>query len=255
MVGESNGLLPSRAWKRAAFRERADQVWFPGETVIASIGQGYMLVTPLQLANATAALATRGKRFVPHLVGAFEDPISGKRTLIAPEPLPPEPLSTDPTVFWSGSGTDRDVLAEVTIPPHATPLSARLGGFPFWRGEQDFQAFVTAHAQRAAEHGLKVFLGETLERAPAEPAAPPPPVKVPKPKPARKSTAARTALKPAVPIKKSVTVERLFCLECGEGFLRLALHVKRVHDLSPNDYRRKWRLPMDYPMVAPRRQS
>ncbi len=88
MVGEADGLLPSRAWKRQAFRERADQVWFPGETVIAAIGQGYMLASPLQLANATAALATRGKRFKPHLVAAFEDPVSGKRTLIAPERLP-----------------------------------------------------------------------------------------------------------------------------------------------------------------------
>jgi penicillin-binding protein 2 len=98
MVGESNGLLPSRAWKRSAFRERADQVWFPGETVIASIGQGYMLVTPLQLANATAALATRGKRFVPHLVGAFEDPITGKRTLVAPEALPD--VGIDNEFYW-----------------------------------------------------------------------------------------------------------------------------------------------------------
>ncbi len=85
MVGEADGIVPSRAWKRQAFSERADQVWFPGETVIASIGQGYMLATPLQLANAAAALATRGKRYKPHLVAAFEDPISGKRTLIAPE--------------------------------------------------------------------------------------------------------------------------------------------------------------------------
>ncbi len=85
MVGEADGIVPSRAWKRQAFNERADQVWFPGETVIASIGQGYMLATPLQLANAAAALATRGKRYKPHLVAAFEDPISGKRTLIAPE--------------------------------------------------------------------------------------------------------------------------------------------------------------------------
>jgi penicillin-binding protein 2 len=72
MAGEADGLVPSRAWKRQAFRERADQVWFPGETVIASIGQGYMLASPLQLANATAALAARGKRFKPHLVAAFE---------------------------------------------------------------------------------------------------------------------------------------------------------------------------------------
>ncbi len=62
MAGEADGLVPSREWKRQAFRERADQVWFPGETVIASIGQGYMLATPLQLANAAATLATRGQR-------------------------------------------------------------------------------------------------------------------------------------------------------------------------------------------------
>ena len=88
MAGESDGLNPSTAWKRTAFRERADQVWFPGETIIASIGQGYMLATPLQLANATAALAGRGERFRPHLVAAFEDPITGQRTLLAPERLP-----------------------------------------------------------------------------------------------------------------------------------------------------------------------
>jgi penicillin-binding protein 2 len=98
MVGEADGLVPSRDWKRQAFRERADQVWFPGETVIASIGQGYMLASPLQLANATAALATRGKRFKPHLVAAIEDPISGTRTLIAPERLPDVNIEND--YFW-----------------------------------------------------------------------------------------------------------------------------------------------------------
>lgn len=87
LSGEKAGLLPSRAWKRSAFREPADQTWFPGETVIAAIGQGYMLTTPLQLANAVAALATRGKRFVPHLVVATEDPVSGERRTVTPERL------------------------------------------------------------------------------------------------------------------------------------------------------------------------
>ena len=98
MAGEADGLVPSRAWKKQAFRERADQVWFPGETIIASIGQGYMLASPLQLANATAALAARGKRFKPHLVAAFEDPLTGKRTLIAPERLPDVKIEND--FFW-----------------------------------------------------------------------------------------------------------------------------------------------------------
>jgi penicillin-binding protein 2 len=83
--GERPGLVPSRAWKRNYFREPADQRWYNGETVIASIGQGYMLTTPLQLANATAAVATRGIRFQPHLVAATENTLTGQRTLIAPQ--------------------------------------------------------------------------------------------------------------------------------------------------------------------------
>lgn len=87
MVGEHRGLVPSREWKIGAFHNRADQVWFPGETVIASIGQGYMLATPLQLANAAAAMATHGKRFRPHIVAATEDPLTGRRDIVAPERL------------------------------------------------------------------------------------------------------------------------------------------------------------------------
>jgi len=85
--GEHSGLVPSREWKRTAFREPADQRWFHVETVIASIGQGYMLATPLQLASAAAALATRGTRYEPHLVAAVEDALTGKRTLISPNRL------------------------------------------------------------------------------------------------------------------------------------------------------------------------
>jgi len=98
MTGEASGLVPSRAWKKTAFRERADQVWFPGETVIAAIGQGYLLTTPLQLANATAALAARGKRFKPRMVAAFEDPLSGKRTMLAPERLADVEITNE--FFW-----------------------------------------------------------------------------------------------------------------------------------------------------------
>jgi penicillin-binding protein 2 len=85
--GEHAGLVPSKAWKRSAFRERADQRWFHGETVIAVIGQGYMLTTPLQLASAAAALATRGVRYEPHLVAAVEDALTGERALISPRRL------------------------------------------------------------------------------------------------------------------------------------------------------------------------
>jgi penicillin-binding protein 2 len=64
--GEGRGLLPSREWKRAAH----DQPWYPGETVIAGIGQGFNVVTPLQLANALAALVNGGTRYAPRLLYA-----------------------------------------------------------------------------------------------------------------------------------------------------------------------------------------
>ena len=98
MVGEHRGLVPSRAWKRSAFRNRADQTWFPGETVIASIGQGFMLATPLQLANAAAAMATHGKRFRPHIVAATEDPLSGTRDIIALKALDDVEIEND--FYW-----------------------------------------------------------------------------------------------------------------------------------------------------------
>jgi len=72
LEGESSGLLPSRDWKQ----RRWNKPWYPGETVIAGIGQGYHLTTPLQLAVATAMLANGGKRVEPRLVQAVRDPLS-----------------------------------------------------------------------------------------------------------------------------------------------------------------------------------
>jgi predicted transcriptional regulator len=58
-------------------------------------------------------------------------------------------------------------------------------------------------------------------------------------------------LKPAVAVKKSVTPEYIICLEDGKKFKSLKRHLKTHYDLSPEDYREKWGLPRDYPMVAP----
>lgn len=66
LLGENAGVLPSRAWKRG----QMGQPWYPGETVIAGIGQGFNVVTPLQLANAVATLANGGTRHEPRLLYA-----------------------------------------------------------------------------------------------------------------------------------------------------------------------------------------
>ena len=57
-------------------------------------------------------------------------------------------------------------------------------------------------------------------------------------------------LKPAVPIRRSVTDDYIICLECGEQFKSLRRHLNSRHGLTPEEYRAKWGLPADYPMVA-----
>lgn len=64
MLGERDGIMPSRQWKR----DNKNEAWFPGETVNTGIGQGFMLTTPLQLANATATFARKGIIIQPKLV-------------------------------------------------------------------------------------------------------------------------------------------------------------------------------------------
>ena len=58
-------------------------------------------------------------------------------------------------------------------------------------------------------------------------------------------------LKPAISVKKSITPEYLVCLEDGKKFKSLKRHLRTHYDLSPEQYREKWGLPADYPMVAP----
>ncbi len=82
LLGESEGVLPSRAWKAAHSR----QPWYPGETVIAGIGQGYWAVTPLQLGHAVATLAGHGVPYAPRLVMATKGSADAR-----PQPLPNPP--------------------------------------------------------------------------------------------------------------------------------------------------------------------
>jgi penicillin-binding protein 2 len=70
LTGELSGLLPSREWKR----EKRREPWYPGETLIVGIGQGYFLATPLQLAAATATLANQGHHIRPRVVATIEKP-------------------------------------------------------------------------------------------------------------------------------------------------------------------------------------
>lgn len=72
LPGEKEGLVPGSDWKRKFLR----QAWFPGETISVSIGQGPLLVTPLQIAYLTSIVANRGKKVKPHLIKNREDQLA-----------------------------------------------------------------------------------------------------------------------------------------------------------------------------------
>ncbi len=85
--GERKGILPTPAWKKARFKNPGDKVWFPGETVSFGIGQGYLVVTPIQAAHMASILASRGKSYKPRLVTAYREQGTGKIEKIAPKLL------------------------------------------------------------------------------------------------------------------------------------------------------------------------
>jgi penicillin-binding protein 2 len=95
LEGELPGLLPSTEWKKRAFKRPEQQRWYAGETISLGIGQGYNNFTMLQLASATATLASGGQRYKPRLVREVEDLVSGERRRVASEALEPLPLKPE----------------------------------------------------------------------------------------------------------------------------------------------------------------
>jgi penicillin-binding protein 2 len=85
ILGESRGLLPSTAWKRAAYRKPEQQKWYAGETISLGIGQGYNNFTMLQLAQAVGTLANDGVKMKPHLVQKVLDIVTHQPTSATPQ--------------------------------------------------------------------------------------------------------------------------------------------------------------------------
>jgi penicillin-binding protein 2 len=106
MFEETAGLMPSRDWKRARYR----QAWYPGETLILGIGQGYMQTTPLQLAQATTLMATRGKWIRPRLAKSIQGQVPKDSN-----PLP-DIVLRDPA-FWDNG---RHGMEQVMHGPRGT---------------------------------------------------------------------------------------------------------------------------------------
>ncbi len=119
LPGELRGTIPDSAWKKQRYRVP----WFPGDTINASIGQGFVQTTPLQMALATAAVANNGVLMKPHLVRYAKDPVNGKRLYVAK----PEVLS-DLKLKPSTIHAIQKGLAEAVDGKGGTAAIARLPG-------------------------------------------------------------------------------------------------------------------------------
>jgi penicillin-binding protein 2 len=117
LIGEVSGVLPSRQWKAAHSKEP----WYPGETVIAGIGQGYWAVTPLQLAHAIATFAGHGIPYEPRVVMATQNGMDAPRKPLPNPPSGPSlianPADWDAVnqgmqmVIYGAKGTGRSLAA------------------------------------------------------------------------------------------------------------------------------------------------
>ena len=114
--GELPGLLPSKAWKRS----RRDLPWFPGETIITGIGQGFFLVTPIQLATATAAIANGGHMLQPKIVHADQDAESEE--LVPHQPQLHETITINEQQHW-----DQVITAMTDVVHSARGTARRIG--------------------------------------------------------------------------------------------------------------------------------
>jgi len=85
--GESEGVLPSQAWKKRRFKRPEQQKWYAGETISIGIGQGYNAYTMIQVAQAVATVANDGVMYRPHLVKYITNSSTGEKTPIEPQPI------------------------------------------------------------------------------------------------------------------------------------------------------------------------
>jgi len=148
--GEAQGLMPSPQWKKRA----RNLPWYPGETLIAGIGQGFMLATPLQLAYATAVIANRGQPTIPHFLAQIED---GQGT-----------QTPSPDVYWRPQLelTRRehwdqiiDAMVEVVHGPTGTARRSGLGAPVRFAGKTGTaQVYGIAQGEKARTEGVPEHL-------------------------------------------------------------------------------------------------
>jgi len=145
--GEKPGLYASPEWKRRVFKRKADQVWFPGETISMGIGQGPITVTPLQQAHFAAEIAERGQIVaMPRLVAATRAP--GSVIVVARSPKFAKPVNIATDEQWS---VVFDGM-EGAVSPSGTAHVAGAGAKYKWAGKTGTAQVVTVKQTESTKH-------------------------------------------------------------------------------------------------------
>lgn len=157
VVGEASGLLPTRDWKRKVHR----QPWYPGETLITGIGQGFLLATPLQLAAHVATLSSGGVRLRPQVVATIEDPATGVQQALSPEVLEKVPVKNPDhwrhvvaamsDVVHGARGTARGIARDITY-----RLAGKTGTAQVFGIKQDEEYDEEKISKKLRDHALFV---------------------------------------------------------------------------------------------------
>jgi penicillin-binding protein 2 len=145
--GEKPGLYASPEWKRHVFKKKADQVWFPGETISMGIGQGPINVTPLQQAHFAGEIAERGRIVAtPRLVVATRAAGSDVITPRKPQLMKPIDIATDEqwSVVFEGM--------EGAVGPSGTAHVAGAGAKYQWAGKTGTAQVVTVKQTESTKH-------------------------------------------------------------------------------------------------------
>jgi len=144
--GEKPGLYASPEWKRKVFKRKADQVWFPGETVSMGIGQGPITVTPLQQAHFVAEIAERGQIVAtPRLVAASRAP--GSVTVVSRSPTFMKPVNIATDEQWNVI-FDGMEAAVTTGTAHVSGAGAKYK----WAGKTGTAQVVTVKQTESTKH-------------------------------------------------------------------------------------------------------
>jgi penicillin-binding protein 2 len=154
LPGERAGLVPTPDWKQRTFNDG----WRPGDTVNTSIGQGYLQVTPLQLANVVAAVINKGVVYRPHVVREVRDPVSGSIIeSVQPEVLRTVPVSdaTFDLVREAMIGVVENGTPQVVMTTNA-PVGGKTGTSQTWSDERQHSWFIGFTPY--GEHGADDYL-------------------------------------------------------------------------------------------------